>query len=100
MGQVYYFSNEEKEKILNFDIQAHMRLQKNHNVIGGIFGGQKENLIKFIDYYYKTIRLFINKKIFEYRSNYIDSIIVFILLEAIIKNGFIITNKYILFIDH
>ena len=77
MGQVFYFSNEEKQKILNFDIQAHMRLQKNHNVIGGIFGGQKENMIKFIGYYYKTIRLFLNKKIFIGKDQNIFTFIAF-----------------------
>jgi len=77
MGQVFFFSNEEKEKILNFDIQAHMRLQKNHNVIGGIFGGQKENILKFIDYYYKTIRLFLNKKIFIGKDQNIFTFIAF-----------------------
>ncbi len=64
MGQVSNFSNSEIEKILNFDIQSHIRLQKYHNVIGGIFGGQKENLMKFIELYYKTLRLFIKNKIF------------------------------------
>ena len=77
MDQVFYFSNEEKEKILNFDIQAHMRLQKNHNVIGGIFGGQKENMIKFIGYYYKTIRLFLHNKIFIGKDQNIFTFIAF-----------------------
>lgn len=77
MGQVYYFSDEEKEKILNFDTQAHKRLQKNHNVIGGIFGGQKENILKFINYFYKTIRLFLNKKIFIGKDQNIFTFIAF-----------------------
>ena len=53
------------------------RLQKNHNVIGGIFGGQKENILKFIDYYYKTIRLFLNKKIFIGKDQNIFTFIAF-----------------------
>ena len=44
MGQVNDFSDEEKEKILKFDIHAHIRLQKYHNVIGGIFGGQRKSI--------------------------------------------------------
>ena len=64
IGQVNDFSYEEKEKILKFDTQAHIRLQKYHNVIGGIFGGQRKSILKFIEFYYKTLRLFIKHKIF------------------------------------
>ena len=64
MGQVKNFSDIEKQKILNFDYQAHIRLRKNINVVGGIFGGQPEKILKFINLYYETIKLFIKKGIF------------------------------------
>ena len=64
MGQVKNFSNSEKERILNFNIEEHIKLRKNINVIGGIFGGQSKNILKFIDLYYYTVRLFIKKGIF------------------------------------
>ena len=54
-----------------------MRLQKYHNVIGGIFGGQKKNILKFIVYYYETIRLFLNKKIFIGKDQNIFTFIAF-----------------------
>ena len=64
MGQVKNFSNSEKERILNFNIEEHIKLRKNINVIGGIFGGQSKNILKFIDLYYYTVRLFTKKGIF------------------------------------
>ena len=64
IGQIKQFSKSEKEKIVNFDMEAHKRLQLDWNVCGNIFGGQIINLLKFIDYYYKAIRLFIKNKIF------------------------------------
>ena len=54
IGQVSNFSDSEKNNILIFDNKAHMRLQKNHNVIGGIFGGQPKNILKFISLYYQN----------------------------------------------
>ena len=56
-GQVRSFSENEKKSIVNFDRYAHKRLKRKLNVIGGIFGGQKQNLLKFCDLYYDAIRL-------------------------------------------
>jgi len=64
IGQIRNFSKSYKEKILNFDIEAHHKLQLDFNVCGNIFGGQIENTLKFADYYYKAVRLFIKNKIF------------------------------------
>ena len=77
MGQVKNFSITEKKKILSFDYQAHIRLRKNINVIGGIFGGQINNIIKFIYLYYNTIRLFIQKGIFIGKDQNIFTYIAF-----------------------
>ena len=63
-GQVRSFSENEKKSIVNFDRYAHKRLKRKLNVIGGIFGGQKKNLLKFCDLYYDAIRLFIKNKLF------------------------------------
>lgn len=64
MGQVKNFSDMEREKIINFDEEAHKRLQININVIGGLFGGKIENILKFIELYHSAIKLFYKKKIF------------------------------------
>lgn len=77
MGQVNNFSSIEKEKILRFDFDAHIRLRKNYNVIGGIFGGQYENIFKFINLYYATLRLFIKNKMFIGKDQNIFTYIAF-----------------------
>ena len=64
MGQVNNFTFLDKKKILNFDKEAHLRLKKNLNVIGGIFGGHRKNILKFVDYYYETVKLYIKYKLF------------------------------------
>ena len=64
MGQVKNFTQSFKQKIINFDLEAHKNLQKDINVIGGLFGGQVENIIKFICLYYNAIKKFIKSKIF------------------------------------
>ena len=64
MGQVKYFSDFEKKKIINFDINALKKLQGDINVIGGLFGGQIDNILKFADYYYKAINEFSKNKLF------------------------------------
>ena len=64
MGQIKNFSNIERRKIINFDIQEHIKLRKEDNVIGGIFGGQNDYILRFIYLYYKTLKLFVKKKMF------------------------------------
>lgn len=77
MGQLKQFTEKEKEKILNFDYNSHIKLNRHLNVAGNIFGGQIENTIKFIDYYYEAIRLFIKKKIFIGRDQTIFTYVAF-----------------------
>lgn len=64
MGQVKKFSESFKQKLINFDKEAHYKLQKSINVIGGVLGGQIENILKFTNLYYNSIKLFIKQKIF------------------------------------
>ena len=64
LGQVREFSDEEKKGIVNFDKKYHEKLKRNINVIGGVFGGQIKNTLKFINLYYDAIRLFIKNKKF------------------------------------
>ena len=54
----------ERKDLLSFNLTTHKNFQRGSNVGGNVFGGQPENLLKFIDYYYKTIKLFINHHIF------------------------------------
>jgi hypothetical protein len=60
MGQKN-FSESDKEKIVNFDKDVHKKLERNINVCGDIFGVQIKNTIRFINFYYKSIRLFMKK---------------------------------------
>ena len=64
LGQVRQFSDEEIKGIVNFDEKYHEKLKRKINVIGGVFGGQIKNTLKFINLYYDAIRLFIKNKIF------------------------------------
>ena len=57
------FENE-KNLLLNFDKNAHRKLQLELNVGGGMFGGHFENVLKFIDFYYETIEIFDKKNLF------------------------------------
>lgn len=77
MGLVKNFSYSEINKIIKFDFQAHIRLRKEINVIGGIFGGQSQNILKFIKLYYITLRLFIKKGIFIGKDQNIFTYIAF-----------------------
>ena len=58
LGQIRGFSDEAKKGIINFDKKYHEEL------IGGVFGGQIKNTLKFINLYYDAIRLFIKNKKF------------------------------------
>ena len=77
LGQVKLFSNSFKEKIINFDKDTHQMLQRKPNVIGGLFGGQINNTLKFIDLYYNSIKLFIQHKIFIGKDQNIFTFVAF-----------------------
>lgn len=77
MGQVKNFSILEKNKIINFDIAALKKLQNDINVIGGLFGGQAYNILKFADYYYKAINDYSNKNLFIGKDQNIYTFVAF-----------------------
>ena len=98
MGQVKYFSPKEREKILKFDSNEHIKLRKNINVIGGIFGGQKENILKFIYLYYQTLKLFIKKGIFIGKDQNIFTYIAFAypeIVKLVLFKDYMQYKKYI-----
>jgi hypothetical protein len=53
-----------KEGLKKFDINIHKEFQYNYNVDASTFGGEINYVIQFCNLYYKTIKLFIRKKIF------------------------------------
>ena len=77
MGQLRQFSKIEKNNILNFDINEYNKFNRKINVVGGLFGGQIDNTIKFIYFYYEAIRAFANKKFFIGRDQTIFTYIAF-----------------------
>jgi len=77
LGKVRNFSDFEIKKIVNFNYDYHIFLQKNINVAAGLFGGQSKNILKFIDLYYDSIKLFIKKKIFIGKEQNIYTYIAF-----------------------
>ena len=58
------FSEHDIKGILNFNKKAHKKLQRYTNVAGGMFGGQPEKLLKFIELYYKYLTLFADHQLF------------------------------------
>ena len=77
MGQVKDFSYFEKKKIINFDIAALKKLQNGINVIGGLFGGQVDNILKFSDHYYRAIDEYIKKNLFIGKDQNIYTFVAF-----------------------
>ena len=57
-------SKKEIEELKRFNINTHLKFQKKANVGGGMFGGHYKYVKRFVILYYKTIELFIKKKIF------------------------------------
>jgi len=64
LNSIRNVSNSERKDLLKFNLGIHKKFQNQTNVGGGVFGGQSANLLKFINYYYETIKLFISYKIF------------------------------------
>ena len=77
MGQVKNFSYFEKQKIVDFDIVALKNLQNDINVIGGLFGGQVENILKFGNYYYEAIKEYEKKNLFIGKDQNIYTFVAF-----------------------
>ena len=77
MGQVKNFSYFEKQKIANFDIASLKTLQNDINVIGGLFGGQADNILKFSDHYYRAINEYIKNNLFIGKDQNIYTFVAF-----------------------
>ena len=77
MGQVKYFSQLEKEKIINFDIFSLKKLETDINVAAGLFGGQADNILKFVDYYYKAINKYSKNNLFIGKEQNIYTFVAF-----------------------
>ena len=97
MGQVNNFTLLDKKKILNFDKDAHLRLKKNLNVIGGIFGGQRKNILKFVEYYYETVKLYIKNKLFIGKDQNIFTYVAFAHPEVV---KLILCNDFFEYREH
>ena len=77
MGQVKNFSYFEKNKIVNFDITAIKNVENDINVIGGLFGGQANNILIFGDYYYKALNKYSNQSLFIGKDQNIYTFVAF-----------------------
>lgn len=64
MNLMRNITKDEIKEFLKLDLRFFYNFIKNINVGGGLFGGNYKNFIKFIDLYYKTIKVFIKKKLF------------------------------------
>ena len=71
------FTEEEIKGILSFDEKSHNYLQTHINVAGGMFGGKPENIFKFSDLYYNSIRLFYKNNIYIVKDQNIFTFIAF-----------------------
>ena len=57
-------SETEKNLLLHFDKDTHKEFELKLNVGGTMFGGYFENLLKFINYYYDAIGIFVAENLF------------------------------------
>ena len=64
INEIRKISYEEIEGMKNFNISIINNIINNINVAGGLFGGKRKYLLKFIDLYYKAIRKFIKNNLF------------------------------------
>jgi len=78
-------------------LKVHKQFQRASNVAGGAFGGQSENLLKFIYYYYETIKLFISHKIFIGKDQNLFAFVAFSHPEII---NLVQSGKWYYFLDY
>ena len=91
-------SESERKNLLKFDLKAHKQFQRKKNVGGGVFGGQPEYLLKFIDYYYETVKLFISHKIFIGKDQNLFAFVVFShpeIINLVQSGNFLYFMKYL-----
>ena len=95
MGQVKNFSYLEKNKIKNFDIASLKKLETDINVAAGLFGGQADNILKFVDYYYRAITEYSKKNLFIGKEQNIFTFVAFSHPEIV---KLVFSPKYYLFL--
>ena len=64
MNLVGNFTTKERKGIINLELNMIKKLIGQINIAGGMFGGQKTKLLKYIDLYYDSINLFERNKLF------------------------------------
>jgi hypothetical protein len=89
----------ERKELLNFNLKTHKNFQAKKNVCGGVFGGQTKNVLKFIDYYYATVKLFISHKLFIGKDQNLFAFVAFSHPEIIklVKEG---SGKWYFFLKY
>ena len=98
MGQVKYFSDEEKQRIINLDKNAINKVIDDINVDASMFGGQIKNTMKFINYYYEALKLFIKNNLFIGKEQNIFTFVAFSHPEEInliLCKEYFATKKYL-----
>lgn len=76
-------SKDEIEGLKMLNISVHRKYQEEINVGGGMFGGQTYFVLKFINLYYKTIKLFIKHNLFIGKDQNLFSFIGFLHPEIV-----------------
>ena len=94
MGQVKNFSCFEKKNIINFDIGSLKKLETDINVAAGLFGGQADNILKFVDYYYKALNEYSKRNLFIGKEQNIFTFVAFSHPEIV---KLVFSPKYIFF---
>ena len=94
MGQVKNFSYFEKKRIVNFDIGALKKLETDTNVAAGLFGGQADNILKFVDYYYKALNEYSKRNLFIGKEQNIFTFVAFSHPEIV---KLVFSRKYLFF---
>ena len=97
MGLVKYFPDEEKQKIINLDYNAIQKLINDKNVDASMFGGSRANTLKFIDFYYNALRLFIRHNLFIGKDQNIFTFVAFSHpqeINLILSNYYFVSKKY------
>ena len=96
INEVEEYSQHFKEKLKEFDIEAHKQFQTTCNVDASFFGGQKEYINKFRDLYYETLNLYLQHGIFIGKDQNIFAYIAYfhedIIKRVYLKEFYILRN--------
>ena len=64
LNEIRKISEEEYEKLMSFDEDAHNRFKNDYNIAGNAYGGRADYLLKFVYYYYYFFKIFMEKEKF------------------------------------